>query len=983
MSVTEACQQIHALVDGELEPEQAHRVRLHLAHCVVCQQELTRLLQLKALTQGPLAGQTPSSGPLTGASARPRRFLPRWSLRSKQAGMVVLVAAVASTAFLVLPLRASSPRAELLWLTGEAARPIELRLSYAGADSYRPYDTLRSAGTTAEAPVPLGEMARLEERGDLHGIAAAYLLRGKADEARAWLSRAGGSPDVEAELAVVELMRGDMVAALDRLNGVLLRDSRHPQALWNRGIALERLGLPLAAAQALEAVTALGEPGWADEARQRAQALRSRVTRESEDWEAARKAGEALAAGKALPHLEHVSRHPGFFRLHFYDALRTASTVEQVKALGPLAEALDARQGGSTLRDAVRAAETRDYASRAPLSEDYARLLRRETPTGGVAAFLDRLRRAKEQDLLLGTLLLGGQLGEHLEEYRALATATRDPWFLLLAEHEHAKILLARRAPLEAEQRLLAGLKQCGATPVAYRCALIERELAMLYRRLHRPAEATRHAHASWQWARTDGAWFTERAILLELGQIARLRKQGALARAYLDEAVTREPDNCELRHFVFSNSALAHMAALEVDAARRDLDEALRCPGHLTASGAQVLADLARLRPAPEDARRLSEALAGLRGKGKLGPGELALLTHIEGRFLVERERAAGEALLRRAITEAEQLPQWNVDARKARAYSYTSLLLAAGRAGEYEQAYRLLAEELGGALPGRCVLGAAVDDERTLVVARDAEGRLHGHYDASRTRPLEGVEALVPHELLASLRACEQVSVVARPPLHGRVGLLPPDVAWSYILPRPEMGAARTGAERRLVVADVEPPPGLALAPLAPWTSAAPGDTLLTGAMATPGRVLEAMTSATQVEIHAHGLINLDVSDASLLVLSPEADGRYALTAADLRERRLQGAPLVILAACRAAHTAPSYHEPFSLPVAFLTAGARAVLAATVDVPDAQAGPFFEAVQRRIRAGQPVARALRDERVAWLQKSGSDWVKAVLAFE
>ena len=57
--------------------------------------------------------------------------------------------------------------------------------------------------------------------------------------------------------------------------------------------------------------------------------------------------------------------------------------------------------------------------------------------------------------------------------------------------------------------------------------------------------------------------------------------------------------------------------------------------------------------------------------------------------------------------------------------------------------------------------------------------------------------------------------------------------------------------------------------------------------------------------------------------------------------------------------------------------------MLAATVDVPDAQASRFFEAVRARIQAGQPVAVALRDERVEWLKQGGAEWVRAVLAFE
>jgi CHAT domain-containing protein len=173
------------------------------------------------------------------------------------------------------------------------------------------------------------------------------------------------------------------------------------------------------------------------------------------------------------------------------------------------------------------------------------------------------------------------------------------------------------------------------------------------------------------------------------------------------------------------------------------------------------------------------------------------------------------------------------------------------------------------------------------------------------------------------------------------------------------------------------------LELPRLGAWEPADSGATVLSGASATPGRVLEAMTRATEIEIHAHGLINPTFSDASLLVLSPDASGRYALTAGEVRAHRLEGHPLVTLAACRAAHTGIQVHEPFSLPTAFLEAGASTVLAATVDIPDLEAGPFFLEVQERIRAGQSAAVALRDVRMEWLSREPESWVRSVLVFE
>lgn len=155
------------------------------------------------------------------------------------------------------------------------------------------------------------------------------------------------------------------------------------------------------------------------------------------------------------------------------------------------------------------------------------------------------------------------------------------------------------------------------------------------------------------------------------------------------------------------------------------------------------------------------------------------------------------------------------------------------------------------------------------------------------------------------------------------------------------------------------------------------------LKGAEATPGRVLAEMEEATDIEIHTHGLMSSSVSGTSLLVLSPETDGRYTLSEKDVRRLHLKGAPWVLLVACRAAALTPNRSVSVGLPAAFIEAGARAVLASNVDIPNS-ADSFFSAVRERVRRGEVPSVALRHEREQWLSKNPeAEWVNHVLLFE
>ncbi|TQF14058.1 CHAT domain-containing protein [Myxococcus llanfairpwllgwyngyllgogerychwyrndrobwllllantysiliogogogochensis] len=1000
------CHRLYLFLDGELPPVDEENFRHHLARCGMCASGLHEAMQLELLGFQALH---PEGLPLEEEAEEAPRFetspawpappwpKPAWHQRLRSvlparrgpvgwwaAGAVALAAGLLVLVLAVPRARDTSPE---VWVAHATQRALEARVSYSRADGYRPYVPMRAGpeAPVVTAPLPLRELAELEDRGDLHGIAAAYLVRRDVRQAADFLRRTPASLDRDSDLAVIALEQGRREDALEQLETVLRKSPDHPQALWNRALVLRELGLTLQAAEAFDAVVKLGEAGWSEEARVRSQALRSETLLRSRDFQDARAAARSLATldGARLP-LGEARRFPGVVRLSFYDAVRAAPTREAALRLLPLAEVLDEVQGGSTLRDTVHAVARADFQRRGPLARDYVRLLRGEHPSPD--AYLETLRRSGEDDLYLGALVELDVVARHLEDFERIARAGGDPWLVLLAERELSVREEHAGEPWKAEQRLRAALAACSGRGLAYRCATLRRRLADLFVRLHRPADALEEARDGWRLTRELGEWNLEQQFLQEMAQISRLRHSAASARAFLRESLSRSPDDCEQRTYVHRNLASVAWSDFRPDEAREELEQATRCGSPLGMSGAWVLSNLARHGAEVRDEDLLRRTLGELR-RGSRTEGELAALTFLEGQFKLERERAAGRELLHGAIDAAESLPK-DVDARKTRVLAYGVLVSDAGRSGVQEQVLELMGRALRVSVPERCVLAVSVDHERTVTTVRDARGALVGVYDDRRSSPLHGTaEGLVPPRLVAALRGCEHVDVLALPPVHGLPGLLPADLAWSYRVgrtgPVPE---SRGQGGRHLVVTGVDAPQALGLEKLLPLEAPRVPDPLrveLRGAAATPSRVLREMAEAREIEIHTHGLFSSALSDSSLLVLAPDEDGRYVLSADQVREQPLVGAPLVLLAACGAARAAPFLHETVSLPVAFIDAGARTVLASTGDIPDT-AGRFFESVRERIRAGAPASLALRDERLAWMAREpAATWPAQVLLFE
>lgn len=973
-----SCEQLAAFVDGELSAQEAEAFQQHLAGCADCQAGLEDQMQASLAVSS------------AGEAKRERRgaFKPLWD-RPRVRMMALSTGVAAILGILVMGSWKSSrqPLEDPLLLARAETRPMEGRLGYPGADRYRKLGTMRGDpqhGTGLDLRV----LAELQDRGDLRGVATAYLLSGDPERAEAYLDQVPRSPDVDSDRALAALGRGDLERALGLLDGAVQAAPDLLRAHWNRGVVLRAMSLQLAAAAEFQHVAEKGEPGWGDEARQLAEGLRSGAEARRKSWTDMKAAGMALALeGKPIPPAM-VARNPGMVRLYLYHAIRAAQSREQVLALLPLAESLDQVFRSRASSEYVQSVARADFARRGPLVETYRALLSEQTLSGTEAdAYLDRLRRSGEKDLLLGALMMLRAERAHLAQLEKLVQESGDAaWYRAPLVKAQVAEDLKRGDASQAERRVLDAIDECRRANLEQRCVSLLEELSDLYNKLDRRREAMGPAREALEVARRTDDWFHEDLLVSDLMTAARLSHEPALARAYLDEHLQREPESCERRAEYHYARALIALEALDAASARREVQAARACEAPPTLFEAAVYGDLLRFGASADEVARAEDRIRTLRADTSLTPGERLFLEHVSGRILIERDRAAGQRMLRDVIASADRTRRSDIEARKAWSYSHQVLVLDAGRAGEFDPAISLLSAELERAAPPKCLLAVAGQDERILFVARGPQGELKGEYLGQLTRPPREEVPAVPASILEVLASCDSVRVLAEPILQGRPGLLPTDRAWSYLVPRAAepKAPAVTPPEKHVVVSDVEPPASLKLPHLLPWSRAPrPGEVHLRGPSATPSTVLAELTDATEVEFHAHGLIRSGFSDASFLALSPEPGGRYALTAGDLQGRSLKAAPLVLLAACHANGGALRYYAVWSLPAAFIQAGARAVVAPTDQVPDVEVGAVFQELLDRVDSGASPAQALRDIRVAWLQKGAGRWVSDLVVFE
>ncbi len=983
------CDRLYAFADGELDDEGAAAFRAHLIECEACAAKLPEVLEIITAFEGarhPRVRRAAVRVVPGGAPAEARRSFRWWRVL---AAMIAIAAAGVVITVIAWSRRNAPPASPFARLP--AVRTIPFRFAYDDPNvaKHREYSVERGPGEPEG--IPLAASAELERRGDWHGLGIAMLLSGNPGQAGRHLDKLPPSPAVDVDRAVVALVeRSDqgLDLALRLLERALAADPDSTAARWNRGLALERLGLPLTAAGEMETVAARNEPGWGAEARERAGRLEADAGERRKAWERANALGRELVEGKEVGWDELAGLPRGITRYYLYEAIRAAESRAAVERLLPIAERLDAAAG--PLARLARSVLDRDFAVRAPLAREYRAIVLevRTLQAAELDALAGRARSAGAIDVWMGLIGRHRAIGRYLAEYRKAAAATGDPWFEALAEQEVARQEAGEGNRLAAEQRLLAASERAGRSGMTYRKLLIDVDLANLYRGMGRYPDAEALALRTQREAEVAGEWNIETDALNVLAETTRFRYSFPRARAYLREVLAREllggddADRvCLWKRQVHQSLASVAMLGLDAATARRELAAAPSCDRPITTLAASTAADLYRFGGNEKEAARLREQLAELRSTGTLDEATQAFVDEVEGRLVVEIDRAAGRALLRSAIDRAGALADGGRPvsdaARKARAFSFSVLALDSGRAGEWGEVFGILAEELRTEAPDRCAVGVAVEDERSIVVIRDAAGTPAGTYSNRHTTPDVDAAALVPRDLVERLSGCEQVSVLARPPVLGMARLLPPGMAWAYrVGGAPEAGTGRAG--RRLIIADAQPPATSKLPPLAPFVDEGTGAQVLRGPAATPRGVLAAMREASMIEFHVHGFIDRGLSDASYLALSPDEKGWYALTAADLAGTRLEGSPVVILAACHAGRSAPFLDDARGLPLGFIRAGAVAVVAGPVAMDDRAAARFFRAVRAKLDAGVTPAVAVRDAR-----DEQSPWTAEIVVYE
>jgi len=398
---------IAAFAEGRLDPAKRDAVVAHIDRCAECLEDVALVM------------------PSATAELERRRF-------SRPAWLLAVAAAVVLAVALPFGWRIArhrSPTDELVSLSPRSARIVEPRLT--GGFPWAAYHgPMRAAGgsvTDAERLKLGGAAGDLMQRAEhdpsadaQHAAGVALVLVEKPDDAIAKLeSAATASNDAKAwsdlaaarYAAAVQFRRPSLYPeALAAADDALRIDAKLPEALFNRALILENLGLISEARKAWQRYLEV-DPGsqWANEARTHLSQLPA--TTGSSRWERDQPLLEATAASadarKTLALVDTYRERARRFAEAEYlgrwaEAEQQKNEADATKWLTvsrSIGNALAQLSGESLLRDAVHAIDSADAAARAKIAEAHVAYRR------GRIAFSRDQAEAAERDLRIAAKL--------------------------------------------------------------------------------------------------------------------------------------------------------------------------------------------------------------------------------------------------------------------------------------------------------------------------------------------------------------------------------------------------------------------------------------------------------------------------------------------------------------------------------------------------------------------------------------------------
>lgn len=1021
-----------AFAEGRLGAEERDAVTTHLDTCARCRDEVAMLADF------------------VDTESAPSRRIPVW-LTAVAAAIVLIIAATLAWRFVPRP--GVQPMAPLVAATAALDhREIEPRLhgfgwaAYRGAvrstEEERSPERLKLLGAAGDAlqkakanpSVDTQHAAGVASLLIADPAAAIAQLRAVAEQsqdATAWSDLAAAHYDLAVRLGRAS-QYPEALAAADR---ALKIDPNLPEALFNRALALERIGLIDDARAAWKRYLEIdGNSEWANEARHRLQALPSAANpadafrKAVENTEPAQLVARFPQQARSFAEVELLARWAEAFRNH-------QNGDVPLHAARRMGAALQDRAGESLLAGAVRAIDDADDAQRARIAD--AHLAYRSGRIALGRHDVDAARRS----LFQAASLFGespcafnaryfaavaeydaGRISSAGKEFEKLADdlQTRDAFKALHAQTAWQRGLVdgsQARWPRALEQYAYARalFQELGEeSNAAFVDALIGEAAIFLGRRDEAWEGWTRALHALSQYGLND-------RLIVTLATISRTESiagRDDTASSMLDIEIAHANGDDRLRADALFRRAIVSARLHDTSAARRAAEEGARIANRIDDADARANLQMAEGIAFADDPQR---ALALLTSAAEHYRAARPLLLPVALRERGRTLRALGrtnEAIddLRAAADAIEQ-QRGEIEWREVRAAAvdgvegiYVSLLEALLDRGEMREAFtvadRAAAHAFYGAAAARSI---GTIDALQHSIGNDAVIEY-------RTLPRELVIFIVTANALAVRRVAiddlPQRVVMLNEAIRSRRDVRGASLYATLIAPVSDL-IAQAGTITIVPDATLDAVPFNALfdrhtnrwlieehalrrAPSALVTADEAG--LHNGqriviiqppASDLPNAAAEAAAIAQQ---YREPIVIDDASPSAVTSAMENADiihyaghttssgetalalGKTVLYGTDIARLHLRGEPLVVLAGCRTLRGA-AYGQDVatSLSRAFLLAGARAVIGTAWDVDDRATAALFEQMHTANAASGDSVAALRDAQLSALSSSSS----------